>query len=150
MRRSLGGGRINCSALQPDMRKLIGARLAGNVLLAALGMLSAFHVLVLLEILPSTIVWAGRIGGSTADLVALETVSLIVTLLFAVIIAAKMGYIKVGRLKRVIDILVWVVFAYTLLSVVANLASPVFFENTVLAPVSLLLSLLVLRVAIQK
>jgi hypothetical protein len=132
------------------VRKLIGARRAGNILLAALGLLAVFHTLVLLQIAPSSIVWGGQIGGSPADLLALETLSLIVTLLFVLVIAAKMDYIKAGRFKRVIDILVWVVFAYTLLSVVANLASAVSFENLVLAPISLLLAFLVLRVAIEK
>jgi hypothetical protein len=138
------------NAMELGMRKLRGARLAGNALLVALGLLSVFHILVLLKILPSSIVWAGRIGESKADLLVLEALSLIVTLLFVVIIAAKVGYIKVGRFKRVVDTVVWVVFAYTLLSVAANLASPVSFENVVLAPVSLLLTLFVLRVAIER
>ena len=86
------------------MKTLISAKLAGSVLLAALGALAVFHVLVLAEVLPSEIVWGGRIEDPSDNLVMLETAALIVTLVFALIVAAKVGYVKMPRLGKVVRI----------------------------------------------
>ena len=112
-----------------EMKRLISVRLAGNILLISFGLLMIFHVLVLLHVVPSDIIWGGQIGGSPTNLLTLEMISLIVTVLFAIVIAAKMDYIKAGKLKTAINIGVWVIFAYTILNAVGNLASGVSFEN---------------------
>ena len=59
------------------MKKLISAKLAGNILLAALGVLFVFHILVLLGVLPADIVWGGQITDAQTNLVMLETVALV-------------------------------------------------------------------------
>ena len=69
------------------MKRWISARLAGNILLAALGFLLVFHVLVLFEVLPAEIVWGGMIQGGQTNLITLETVALVMTLLFMLIAA---------------------------------------------------------------
>ena len=93
------------------MKKRISAKLAGNVLFAALGLLAIFHVLVLLRVIPADIIWGGRIQGVPSNLVTLETIALLVTLLFFVIIAAKTGYVQAGRLSGAVNLGVWLVFA---------------------------------------
>ena len=60
------------SAGEPKMKKLISAKLVGNILLAALGVLFIFHILVLLGVLPADIVWGGQITDSPANPVTLE------------------------------------------------------------------------------
>ena len=132
------------------MSKLISTRLAGNLLLGCLGLLAVFHILVLLQVLPADIVWGGAIQNSTTSLLPLELISLFVTLLFAFIIAAKTGYIKVVRFQTVVNIGVWVVFAILLLSMAANFASGVAFENLIFAPIAILLAFCAYRLAIAK
>jgi hypothetical protein len=132
------------------MRKLISAKLAGNLLLTSLGLLIVFHILVLLNIVPSSIVWGGQIQNSTTSFPTLETISLIVTLVFGVIVAAKLDYIKAGNFKKVVNIGVWVIFAYLILNTLGNLASGVTFENLIFAPITLILAFLALRLAIEK
>jgi hypothetical protein len=121
------------------MNKLISTKLAGNLLLGSLGLLAAFHILVLLRVLPADIVWGGAIQNSTTSLFPLEIISLLVTLLFAVIISAKAGYIKAFRFQTAVNIGVWVVFAILLLSMIANFASGVAFENLIFAPIAVAL-----------
>jgi hypothetical protein len=79
------------------VKKLIHAKLAGNILFAALGLLSIFHILVLLKVIPADIVWGGEIQGVPSNLIRLETIALFVTLLFMLIIAAKIGYLQAGK-----------------------------------------------------
>jgi len=131
------------------MKKLISVQLAGNVLLVIFGLLIVFHILVLLNLLPSDMVWGGQAGTSATRLRVLETVSLIFTVLFAVIVAAKIDYITVPRFKRVITVLLWVIFVYLLLNTAGNLASGSSVEKLVFTPITIVAAFLVLRLAIE-
>jgi hypothetical protein len=132
------------------MKKLISTKLAGNLLLSVLSLLAVFHILVLLRVLPANIVWGGAIQNSSTSLFPLEMISLLVTLLFAVVIAAKAGYIKAFRFQTAVNIGVWLVFAILLLSMVGNFASGVAFENLIFAPIAVVLALCAYRLAIEK
>ena len=132
------------------MNKLISTKLAGNLLLCSLGLLAVFHILVLLRVIPADIVWGGAIQNSTTSLFPLEMISLLVTLILAVVIAAKAGYIKTFRFQAVVNIGVWVVFAILLLSMVANFASGVAFENLIFAPIAVVLAFCAYRLAIER
>ena len=131
------------------MKKLISAKLAGNILLAAMGLLFIFHVLVLLKVIPADIVWGGQIKGVEANLITLETIALLVTLFFIFIIAAKTGYIQTGKLSGAINIGVWLSFAFLLLNTLGNLASGVSFENLIFAPITAILAFCAFRLAIE-
>jgi len=130
------------------MKKMISVKWAGNLLLISLGLLIIFDTLILLNFLPSNIVWAGKIKDS-ATKISLLTLTLFVTSIFLVIIAAKIGYIKAEKFKKVINIGVWVIFVYLILNTVGNFASNVSFENLIFAPITLVLSFCTLRLAIE-
>ena len=132
------------------MKKRISAKVAGNILLAALGLLAIFHVLVLLRIVPADIVWGGRIQGVPSNLVTLEIIALLVTLLFFVIISAKTGHVQAGRLSGAVNLGVWLVFAYPILNTLGNLASGISFESLIAAPITIILALCAFRLAIEK
>lgn len=132
------------------MNKLISAKWAGNLLLGALGLLAVFHTLVLLQMIPAGIVWGGAIENSPESLFPLEMISLLVTLLLAVMVAAKAGYIEATKFKKVINIGIWLVFAILLLSMLANFASGVSFENLIFAPIAVILAFCAYRLAIEK
>jgi hypothetical protein len=132
------------------MKKLISTKLAGNILLFSLGLLFVFHVLVLLKIIPATIVWGGQIKGVPANFVTLETVALLVTGLFILIVAAKTGYIRVGKLSGAVTIGVWLICIYLLLNTLGNLVSGVSFEKLLLAPITIILALCALRLALER
>src|SRR6185295_14428722 len=102
------------------MKKLISAKLAGNILLFSLGLLLVLHILVLLKIVPANIMWGGQ--ATSANLVTLEIIALAVTLFFGCITAAKVGYIQVGRFSVMVNILVWIIFIFLLLNTLGNLA----------------------------
>jgi hypothetical protein len=133
-----------------NVKKLIGPKLAGNILLAAFGLLAIFHVFVLLGIIPADIVWGGRIQGVPSNLLTLEAVAILVTLVFIVIIAAKTGYFQAGRLSGAVNVGVWLIFVYLLLNTLGNLASGVSLESLIAAPVTIILALCAFRLAIEK
>lgn len=129
------------------MKKLISLKIAGNILLVAIAALFVFHILVLVKIVPASIVWGGQAQGS---IVVLELIALVITLLFAAIIAAKTGYLAVGKFKLIVNIGIWLIVAFLLLNTLGNLASGVSFENLIFAPITLILAFLALRLAIEK
>ena len=132
------------------MKKLISAKLAGNVLLFSLGLLFIFHVLVLLNVIPADIVWGGQIKGVPENLVTLESVALLVTAVFILIVAAKTGYLQAGKFSGAINVGVWLIFAYLLLNTLGNLASGISFEKLIFAPITIILALCAFRLAIEK
>jgi len=132
------------------MKKLISVKLAGNLLLISFGLLAIFDILILLNILPSNIVWGGQIKDPGVNLIVLELTALVVTLIFAIVIAAKVDYIKAGGFIKAVNIGVWVIFAYLILNTLGNLASAASFEKLVFAPVTLALAICTLRLVIEK
>ena len=132
------------------MKKLMSAKLAGNLLLISLGLLVIFDILILLNVVPSNIVWGGQIKNAATNLLILELIALAVTFVFAGIIAAKMDYIKAGKYKKVINIGVWIIFAYLVLNTIGNLASSASLEALIFAPVTVVLAFCALRLAVEK
>jgi hypothetical protein len=132
------------------MRKLISAKLAANILLGIYGLLVIFHLLVLAQVIPSDIVWGGQIGTTQTNLVTLETIALVVTAFFVVVVAAKVDYIKVGNFKKIIHILLWIIFVYSLLNIAGNFASGSPTERLVFLPISIVVAFLVFRLAIER
>ena len=130
------------------MKKLINAKLAGNILLFSLGLLLVFHVLVLFKVIPANIMWGGQ--ATSANLTTLEIIALIVTLFFGFIIAAKTGYVNVGKFAVVVNIFVWIIFLFLVLNTLGNLASGVAVEKLIFAPITLILALCALRLGIEK
>jgi hypothetical protein len=133
-----------------EMKKLISVTLAGNLLLISLVLLAIFDILILLNVLTSNIVWGGQIKDSATNLLALEVIALFVTFVFAIIIAAKMDYIQAGKFKKAAGIGIWVIFAYLILNTVGNLASGISAESLIFAPITLVLALCALRLAVEK
>lgn len=131
------------------MKKLISAKLTGNILLAAMGLLLVFHVLVSFGIIPANIVWGGMINNLSTNLITLEIIALSVTVLFMIIIAARTGYIKAGTFAGVITVGMWIVFAFLVLNTLGNLASGVSLETLVFAPITIILAFCAYRLAIE-
>ena len=130
------------------MRKLISAKLAGNIILIVLALLGIFHLLLILGIVPQTIAWGGQTDESSDNIVVLELVAFVVLLFFALIVAIKIGYVKLKL--NFVNVGLWVMFVYFVLNAVGNLASTNLMETIIFTPVTIILALLSLRLAIEK
>ncbi|MBN1824926.1 MAG: hypothetical protein JW958_01585 [Candidatus Eisenbacteria bacterium] len=132
------------------MKGLIGAARAADILLVLLVALALFHVLILLGVLPSGIVWGGRAEGAAGGFRAMEAVSLAITGIMAFVVAARAGHLGSPRLGKAVRAALWVMFVYFLLNIAGNLASRSGVERAVFTPFSVILALLVLRVASER
>ena len=129
---------------------MISERAAATALLIILGGLVVFHILMLAGALPGGIAWGGQAASSPRTLRTLDTVGLVVTVLFAGAVAAKAGFIGGVRARRPARVAMWIVFGYFVLNVVGNLASTSGLERAIFTPVSVVVALLSLRLAVSK
>lgn len=132
------------------MRKIISAKLAGNILLVAFGFFMGFHGLGILGLIPADAIWGGQMAHSPAKLKLFELSALLVTVLFILVIAIKLAYIQTDRLSQMASLGVWVIFWYLVLNTIGNLASGAAFERLIFTPMTVLLALCAYRLAIEK
>ena len=131
------------------MKKIISLKLAGNLSIAIMALLMIFHILMLSGLLPSDIVWGGHQTGAES-MQQMELASLAITCFFLFIIMLKMNYIPFKIHKNVITIVLWLMFAWFLLNIIGNLAAATVLEKAIFTPISIVLMLLILRLAIEK
>ena len=131
------------------MKNLISFKLAGNLAVTIIVLLIIFHILLLLGIVPSDIVWGGKTTDETTIL-KLEIFSLITSFIFLVVIFAKLRQSINMKFRKVTNIAVWIIFGYFTLNIIGNLASGVTIEKLIFTPITIILSILLFRLAIEK
>ncbi len=129
------------------MKKMLSEHLATRGLLLILSFVIVFHVLILSGVFPSTIVWGGRITSRT-ELVRFELVSILLNAVMLTIVAIKANIINLPIQRKILKVGLWFMFALFLLNTIGNLASLNKIEQIVFTPLTLVLSLFTLRLAI--
>nr|WP_297788813.1 hypothetical protein [uncultured Allomuricauda sp.] len=122
---------------------------AGNLLLVLLSLLAVFHILVILGIFPYEQTWGGTVVDDSQVLIY-EGFALFMTLVFMLIVGVKLNYLKSKSLKRVANIGLWAMVGFFTMSLIGNLTAKSEMERAIFIPVSLLLLLLTLRLAVGK
>jgi len=131
------------------MKKNMNAVLAGKILLSAFGLLLVLHILILAHIIPSDIVWGGRINTDKSNLTKLEIPAIVLTLFFAGIVFAKIKTIQTGKPNKLITIGMWVVFVYLVMNALGNFASGVSAETLFFGPLTIVMALCALALALK-
>ncbi|RIV17971.1 hypothetical protein DYU11_30145 [Fibrisoma montanum] len=131
------------------MKTLISERFAANGLLAVLSLVIVFHLLVLLHVIPYTIVWGGRLTSDT-QMVRFELTSIAINAFMLVVVAIRAGLLRVNFLPLLINIALWLMAGLFAVNTVANLASLNEFEKLAFTPLTLLLAVFSLRLALTK
>ena len=132
------------------MKKIMNANLAGKILLSTFGLLLVLHVLIIIQVVPANIVWGGQIEADGSNLMQLEIVAITLTVFFAGIVVAKIRSLQANKSNKLITIGMWVVFAYLVLNTLGNFASGVSAETWFFGPLTILMALCALRLAIEK
>jgi len=130
------------------MRCLINTKTAGTILLLLLSAVLVLHLLILAGILPYEIFWGGQMNNETANMVMMESIAVVLLSVFIGITVLNTFHPLNYRVMARVGM--WIIFAYLLLNTVGNLASEELIEKAVMAPVTFLMSLLSLRLAISK
>lgn len=118
-------------------------------LLVILSISIVFHGLVLVKIVPYKIVWGSRLK-TDADMYKFEVVSLILNLFFLVIILLKMKIIGFDFPENVLNYIIWGMAALFLLNTIGNLLSKNSLEKKIFTPITILLTIFSLMLALAK
>lgn len=130
------------------MKQIISRKLAVNGLLIALSLLVAFHILILAGVIPFKIVWGDRLKDKSQMLV-FETASAIINLIMLAIVGIYAGILKVKINSLVIKIMLCIMVGLSTLNTIGNLLSNNNFEKMVFTPVTVILLIFSLRLALS-
>ena len=131
------------------MTRLLTTRTATYLLLAIFGATILFHLTILVGLIPYQVVWGGKLQSQT-QMVAFETISIAVNLLMLGIVAAYAGLVRVAIKPKLLKGLLWAMCGLFVLNPAGNLLSENDMEKAIFTPVTLLLALLCLRLALEK
>lgn len=128
------------------MRRLIPFRTAGNILCWSFILVLLFQIAVLAGAVPTGMVWGGRLQNDS-ERTLMSLVSIAVLLLFFAIVRIRTGHGRrsleaFGRYGS------WVIVLVFALNTLGNLVAVDFRETLIFTPITLVLALLALRVAL--
>ena len=126
---------------------MISISFVGNLLLLLFGLLFIFHWLVLFGIIPYSIVWAGKIKNRK-ELLIMESISLFILVVAAIIISLKMGYLNFLQGSTTVNIGVWILFTFFVLNTIGNLTAKSPVEKYGFGLLTTIMALLILSLAI--
>lgn len=134
------------------MKKIISFNRASQLSTAILGLLSLFHLIVIIGIIifdyvPNEFLWGGRMKTKD-ELLQFEIISLAVSFFCVIIILIRSQSIKIKLLLGFSRVILWILFILFLLNTVGNLLAESSFEKS-FALLTLILSTLCLRMALE-
>ncbi|MBK5278893.1 MAG: hypothetical protein JJE09_08520 [Bacteroidia bacterium] len=135
------------------MRKFVSFKRATNLSLAIFGLFIMFHLAIIIGIVifnyvPIDFLWGGRMETRN-QLLGFEFISLIVMAFCILIVLIHSERIRIPKLKNVVQIALWILFAMFVLNTLGNIIAKTMFEKF-LAVVTAILSILCLRLALEK
>lgn len=132
------------------MKNIFSASAASTILLLAFSALVIFHLAVLAGFIPTEIIWGGRAGQTGLSIVALESFALSLIAVFIFLVLAKRRGLKTGRNSKLVNAGMWLIFVFFTLNTLGNLAALSSTETLLSTPVTIILALCGLRLAIAK
>jgi hypothetical protein len=108
-----------------------------------------FHILVLSQIIPYSIVWAGKLKNAD-EMRVFETVSIIINLFIIYVFLSKASYIKTFLNEKTINILIWILGVLFSLNTIGNLFSETNFELYFFGSLTFLSAFLCFKIALSK
>jgi|SRR3989337_137446 len=131
------------------MKKVLSSNLAINVTLGLLSMVLLFHMLIFVQIIPYTIVWGGRLN-SVEEMRVFEVISILINMFIILVLLLKANHIKNNTSKKLLNGIIWIFAIVFALNTIGNLFANTKFELYVFTPMTFVLSLLCLRIVLEK
>jgi hypothetical protein len=131
------------------MNKLIPKKIAEYVVIAILSLVVAFHMLVVLEVIPFRIVWGGRLQDRS-EMLLFEITSIILNLFMLAIVFLQSSLSRFKLNRAFAKICLWLMFLLFLLNTVGNILSKNEMERLLFTPLTMLLAVLCFRLAADK
>ncbi len=123
-------------------------QIASRGLLLILSLVILFHLLVIAGVIPFQVVWGGRLKD-TSQMLVFESVSILLNLLMLTVVSIQAGLVKVTLNQRILKIAFWLMGILFFLNTIGNLVSLNQLERLVFTPLTFLLALFSLRLALD-
>lgn len=101
-----------------------------------------FHFSILFQIIPYTIVWAGKLN-TVNEMYAFEAASIAINLFLILILALKGHYIKHQIPEKWLNGILWFFVVVFALNTIGNLFAKTVFEKVVFTPLTLISAILI-------
>lgn len=131
------------------MKNFDAKRIATKGLLVILSLFVILHLFIMLGVVPYRMVWGGRLQN-TSEMLFFEATSVIVNLMMLAAVGIHAGIMKVRINRAILKAAFWAMFVLFLLNTMGNLLSDNEMEKLVFTPLTLLLSLFSLCLALSK
>ena len=131
------------------MGKLLTQKQAVITMIVLLVTLLVFHVLILTETIPYTIVWAGKIG-SLQEMRRSEVISIFINSFMILVFLLHANYVHNKIPIRILNVIVWLFVVLFVLNTVGNLFAKSKFELFFFTPISFISAILCLRIVITE
>lgn len=131
------------------MFKKIPFKIAINIILLLIGFIIIFHFLVLTQTIPFNIVWGGKLKNES-EMIRLETISITINILLIFVILIKGNYLKLNFSVKLLNAILWLFILLFALNTIGNLLAESSIETIIFTPMTFILSILCLRIVIEK
>ncbi|PJZ58075.1 hypothetical protein [Leptospira barantonii] len=121
-------------------------RTAGYCFIFIFVAITIFHLLVLTQIIPYTIVWGGRLTN-LEEMYVFESLSIVLNSFFIWIALMKTGNTKTILPQKAITVILWIMAALFSLNTIGNILSQNDLERIVFTPVTAILAILCMLLA---
>lgn len=108
-----------------------------KLMLALLTLVMLFHLLVLFQIIPYDIVWAGKLN-SIEEMYSFEIMSILVNSILMTTLLLKGNFIKHKISGKIINGIIWFFIILFTLNTIGNLFAKTIFEKVVFTPLTLI------------
>jgi hypothetical protein len=122
--------------------------LAITALLAIFVAVILFHVSVVIGYIPFEMVWGGRLT-TQEQMIQFEIVSILINVLMIIIVSIYAGYLRISVNPKIIKVALWIMFGIFMLNTIGNLFSKNEWEKIIFTPITLLLAIFSLRLAME-
>ena len=117
-------------------------------LLILLSLFLVLHFMILIKIIPYNLVWGGRLK-SEKEMVRFEIFSILINSLFVIVTLTQMSLLTIDMPKNVITYSLWLMTGLFLLNTLGNVTSKNKLEKSFFTPVTILLAIFSLIIALS-
>ena len=112
------------------------------MMIGLLTLVIIFHLAIITQLIPFTIVWAGKLK-TLDEMYAFEAVSISINIFLIIILCLKGNYIKHRISDKVLNTILWFFVALFTLNTIGNLVAETLFEKLVFTPLTLLSAIMI-------
>jgi hypothetical protein len=131
------------------MKKAFSPIFAINATIGLLSVVLLFHTLIFVQVIPYRIVWAGKLN-SVKEMRVFETISILINAFIILVLLLKANYIRNNISERLVNGIIWIFVIVFIVNTIGNLFAKTNFELYVFTPLTFILSLLCLRIVLEK